>query len=76
MTDISRRLEALERRMNSERPSGTLPADVEFSIVCVEGGLLPDDPLFAMAGGHEWFRESGEDLLAFAERTARAALAE
>jgi hypothetical protein len=75
MTDISRRLEALERRMNAERPSGTLPAGVEFSIVCVEGGLPPGDPLFAMAGGHEWFREPGEDLLAFAERTARAALA-
>jgi hypothetical protein len=73
--DISRRLRALEKRMNAERPAGTLPAGVEFSIVCIEGGLPPGHPLFAMAGRHEWMREPGEDLLAFSERTARAALA-
>jgi hypothetical protein len=79
MTDISKRLEALERRLNSSE-YGMRPGD-PILIVIVRGGLLPE-PIFATAGEHEWFRERagedpaamfGEDLDAFCDRCAKAA---
>jgi hypothetical protein len=72
-SEIARRLEALERRMNAEQPSGTLPPGGPLRVVIVRGGLLPGEPLWGVAGPHEWLREPGEDLDAFADRAAAAA---
>jgi hypothetical protein len=36
--------------------------------------LPPGEPLWAVAGPHEWLREPGEDLDAFADRVRAAAL--
>jgi hypothetical protein len=71
--DLSRRLEMLERRMNSERPAGTLQHGSGLLRVSIGGCLPPGEPLFAMAGAHEWIREPGEDLDAFADRAAAGA---
>ena len=72
-TQLARRLGALERRMNAEQPSGTLPPSAQLLVVIVHGALPPGEPLWGMAGSHEWLREPGEDLDAFAERAASAA---
>jgi hypothetical protein len=69
-SELTRRLEALERRMNAEQPSGTLPPGSPLRVVIVHGGLPPGEPLWAVAGPHEWLREPGEDLDAFADRAA------
>ena len=71
--ELIRRLEALERRMNAEQPSGTLPPGGPLRVVIVRGALPPGEPLWAVAGSHEWLRERGEDLDAFADRAAAAA---
>src|SRR5215475_15921200 len=72
--ELIRRLEALERRLNAERPSGTLPPGASLRVVIVHGGLPPGEPLWGVAGPHEWLREPGEDLDAFADRARAAAL--
>jgi hypothetical protein len=72
-SELIRRLEALEKRMNAEQPSGTLPLGGPLRVVIVHGGLPPGEPLWAVAGPHEWPREPGEDLDAFADRAAAAA---
>jgi hypothetical protein len=70
---LQRRLEALEARLNSsEHNSGELPPGGPLRVLIVSGGLpSPDGPVFATAGQHEWLRDPGEDLGAFADR-ARA----
>ncbi|MCP1844503.1 hypothetical protein ACVIHI_002575 [Bradyrhizobium sp. USDA 4524] len=73
-SELIRRLEALERRMNAERPSDTLPRGGPLRVVIIHGCLPPGEPLFAAAGEHEWLREPGEDLDAFADRARAAAL--
>jgi len=70
---LTRRLEALERRMNAEQPSGTLPPGGPLRVVIVSGCLPPGEPLWGAAGSHEWLRGPGEDLDAFADRAAAAA---
>jgi hypothetical protein len=72
-SDLERRLEALERRMNAEQPSGTLPPGAPLRVVIVYGTLPPGEPLWGTAGSHEWLREPGEEIEAFAERAAAAA---
>jgi hypothetical protein len=71
--ELARRLEALERRMNAQRPSGQLPAGSPLRVVVISGCLPPGEPLWGAAGSHEWLREPGEDLDAFANRVAAAA---
>ncbi|MET4483712.1 hypothetical protein [Bradyrhizobium sp. F1.13.3] len=70
--ELSRRLEALERRLNAEQP---LRPGAPLKVVVVYGGLPPGVPLWAVAGAHEWFPDPGEELEAFAERAAAAARA-
>jgi hypothetical protein len=70
---LARRMEALERRMNAEQPSGTLPPGAQLRVVILYGVLPPGEPLFASAGAHEWLRDPGEDIEAFADRAAAAA---
>src|SRR5882724_6702458 len=69
--ELARRLEALEKRMNAEL-SG-LPPGSPLRVVVIHGCLPPGDPLWGNAGSHEWLREPGEDLDAFADRAAAAA---
>jgi hypothetical protein len=57
-SELSKRLEQLERRMNEERPAGTLPPGSELRTVVVHGCLPPGEPLFGMAGEREWLRDS------------------
>jgi hypothetical protein len=71
--DLARRLEALQRRMNEERPAGPLPPGGPLRVVVVHGCLPPGLPLFAVAGEFEWIRGQAEDLDAFADRAAAAA---
>jgi hypothetical protein len=71
--ELTRRLEALERRMNAELPSGTLPPGGPLKVVVVFGCLPPGLPQFASAGQHKWIRGAAEDLDAFADRAAAAA---
>jgi hypothetical protein len=71
--ELVRRLEALQRRMNEERPSGQLPPGSPLLVVVVSGCLPPGEPLFGAAGVHEWIRQPGEDLDAFADRAAACA---
>jgi hypothetical protein len=66
--DLTRRLEALERRLNAELP-GTVQPGAPLRVVIVHGGLLPE-PIFATAGVHEWQRQPGEEIEAFAQRCA------
>jgi hypothetical protein len=70
---LARRLDALERRLNADRATGTLPTGISLLCVVIEGGLpsISGEPLFAMAGAHQWIRSEGEGLDAFADR-ARA----
>src|ERR1700732_3818951 len=72
--ELTRRLEALERRMNAEQPSGTLPPGGPLRVVIIHGCLPPGEPLFGMAGAYEWIREPGEELDAFADRARSAAI--
>lgn len=73
--DLERRLEALQRRLNADRPAGTTAGG---ALLCVEiSGCLPTPdglPLWANAGEHEWIRSDGEDLDLFADRCVAAAL--
>src|SRR5260370_38002094 len=39
--ELTRRLEALEKRMNAEQPSGTLPPGGPLRVVIVQGTLPP-----------------------------------
>jgi hypothetical protein len=71
-SELARRLEALERRMNEDQPSR--PGG-PFRILRVTGGL-PGPINWAYAGSHRWKREAEEELEAFCERAARAAKAE
>lgn len=70
--ELTRRLDVLERRMNAELP-GTLPPSGPLRVVIIHGTLPPGEPLWGTAGSHEWLREPGEDLDAFADRVAAAA---
>lgn len=70
--EFIRRLEALERRMNAEQPS-SVPPGAPLRVVIVHGGLPPGEPLWGVAGPHEWLREPEEDLDAFAHRAAAVA---
>jgi hypothetical protein len=70
--ELTRRLDVLERRMNAELP-GTLPPGGPLRVVIIHGTLPPGEPLWGTAGPHEWLREPGEDLDAFADRVAAAA---
>ncbi|MCK1507564.1 hypothetical protein [Bradyrhizobium sp. 18] len=71
--ELTRRLEALERRLNaSEHRGGT---SQPLRVVIVYGCLPPGLPLWATAGSHEWFPDPGEELEAFAVRAAAAARA-
>lgn len=72
-SDLSRRLDALQRRMNEERPAGTVAAGALLHVVVIHGCLPPGEPLFAVAGAHEWLREPTEELDAFADRAAAGA---
>jgi len=69
--ELARRLEALEKRMNAELSD--LPPGGPLRVVVIHGCLPPGDPLWGNAGSHEWLREPGEDLDAFADRAAAAA---
>ena len=71
MSDFEKRLAAIERKLNLQRtPDGTPP----FRILRIEGGL-PGPINWAYAGDARWKRDDGEELEAFIERTAQAALA-
>jgi hypothetical protein len=72
--EITRRLEALSRRLNAEQASGPLPPGGPMRVVVVFGCLPPGEPLFAGAGEHEWIREwPAEPLDAFADRAVAGA---
>jgi hypothetical protein len=73
--ELTRRLEALERRLNADRPSGLLPPGGPLRVTTISGCLPPGEPLFAVAGALEWLREPGEGLDAFADRARAGALA-
>ncbi len=55
--ELARRLEALEKRMNAEL-SG-LPPGGPLRVVIIHGCLPPGEPLWGVAGPHEWLREPG-----------------
>jgi hypothetical protein len=71
---LTRRVEALQKRMNDERASG-VPAGEGLQIILITGCLPTVDglPLYANAGGHEWLRGASEDIGAFADRVAYGA---
>ncbi|MGY3082127.1 hypothetical protein ACVWZZ_008535 [Bradyrhizobium sp. LM6.10] len=69
--ELTRRLEALEKRLNSsEHRSGS---SQPLRVVVVYGCLPPGIPLWATAGSREWFPDPGEEVEAFADRAAAAA---
>jgi hypothetical protein len=70
--ELIRRLEALERRVNAEQPSGMLPPDDPFQVVVVYGGLTPFPVVASDDTGHEWIRDvaGGETIEDFAQRSA------
>jgi hypothetical protein len=70
--DLERRLEALQRRLNTDRPAGTTAGGALLCVV-IHGCLPPGVPLFAAAGEHEWLRGDDEDLDAFADRAKAGA---
>ena len=72
-SELMRRLRRLQASLNAERAAGTLPTGISLLCVVIEGGLpsISGEPLFAMAGAHQWIRSEGEGLDAFADR-ARA----
>jgi hypothetical protein len=61
MSDHTKRLEALERKLNVKHPS--------LRILQIEG-CLPGPIAMASAGAHRWRREPGEELEQFVERCA------
>lgn len=69
--ELTRRLEALEKRLNSSEHRGG--SSQPLRVVVVYGCLPPGIPLWATAGSREWFPDRGEELDAFAERAAAAA---
>lgn len=69
--ELQRRLEALEKKMNSSEHRGG--SSQPLKVVVVYGCLPPGIPLWATVGSHEWFPDPGEELEAFAERAAAAA---
>ncbi|MDH2353479.1 hypothetical protein QCM80_22860 [Bradyrhizobium sp. SSUT112] len=71
--ELQRRLEALERRLNSSEHRGE--SSQPLRVVVVYGCLPPGIPLWATAGSHEWFPDAGEGLEAFGKRAAAAARA-
>jgi hypothetical protein len=72
MNELDRRLAALEKRMNADRPSGT---GGPFRILLITGGL-PGRIKFAYADDLRWERQAEESIEQFAERAACAAKAE
>jgi hypothetical protein len=72
-SELSRRLAALEAKMNSSEYWHGKPGD-PLHVVVVHGCLPPGEPLFATAGALEWIRKSDEELEAFAHRCAQEAL--
>jgi hypothetical protein len=72
-SELARRLEALERRMNTEQPSGALPPGGPLRVVIVSGGLVPLPAIASDDTGHEWIRDvaAGESVEDFADRAAR-----
>jgi hypothetical protein len=69
--ELTRRLEALEKRLNSSEHRGG--SSQPLKVVAVYGCLPPGIPLWGTAGSHEWFPDPGEELEAFAERATAAA---
>jgi hypothetical protein len=75
--EMARRLEALQRRLNADRPAGARGPWLES--VVVHGCLPPGLPLFAVSGEMEFIRGGGpgedllEDLDVFADRCKAAA---
>jgi hypothetical protein len=67
VTDINKRLEALEIKMNAQRRPGR-----GFRIILVGGCFTPpgEVPAFANCGALAWLRNPGEELEAFATRCA------
>lgn len=71
MSDLEKRVAAIEHKLNLQRtPDGKPP----FRILLIEGGL-PGPINWAYAGESRWERDDGEELEAFIQRTAQAALA-
>ncbi|WP_338689286.1 MULTISPECIES: hypothetical protein [Bradyrhizobium] len=68
--DLIRRLEALEARINAERPAGP---GAPMRVVIISGALPPGEPLFANTGEHELLRNEGEELDAFVARAVAEA---
>jgi hypothetical protein len=66
--EMMRRLEALERKLNAERPAGVTGPGLRA--VVIYGCLPPGVPLWATAGDgeHEWIRDEGEELDAFCDK--------
>ena len=71
LSDLEKRIATIERRLNMAHPSS---AAQPFRILRIEGGL-PGPINWAYAGAARWERDDGEELEAFIERTALAALA-
>jgi hypothetical protein len=71
--ELIRRLEALERRMNAELRSGTLPPGGPLQVVIITGCLPPGEPIFANAGSNQWLRLPDESIEDFSDRAARGA---
>jgi hypothetical protein len=68
VTDLTKRLEALERRVNAERPAGSKA----FMIILIGGCFTPpgEVPAFANCGELGWLRNPGEAVEAFGGRCA------
>ncbi|TCU75299.1 hypothetical protein EDE08_103519 [Bradyrhizobium sp. R2.2-H] len=66
---IEARLAAVQRKLNAKHH----PTDNTFRILIVHGGL-PGPIDWAYGGAHRWRREPGEELEAFTERAAAAAI--
>src|SRR5258705_370768 len=68
--DLTRRLEALEKRLREEygsRPGAPMS-------LAVYGGLMPDPIIGMTDNGGEWFRDyPAEEVEVFADRCAKAA---
>ncbi|MET4752562.1 hypothetical protein [Bradyrhizobium sp. RT11b] len=73
MSDLEKRIAAIEARLNMQRTKDGMPP---FRVLRIEGGL-PGPINWAYAGKHRWERDAdaGEELEAFVQRAARAAMA-